>query len=92
MELIQKSEWIEVEYREITDVMKEYTAKEDWMQPCFYYNEEYHWLSDFMKCHGNPWGDVDVPENIHGYDAKNYWNPIYIEVNDSGDFVKVYKK
>ena len=93
MEMVQKSEWIEIEYREIPDEMKEYVKnEEDWWRPCFYYNEEYWWLSNFLLCHGSPWGEVDVPDYIHGYDSNNYYNPIYIQVSESGEFVKIYEK
>ena len=92
MEFIQKSDWLEVEYRENSDGSQNCPEGEDSLQPCFYYNEAWHYLSDFYRCHDNPWGNVNVPEYIHGYDMKNYWSPIYIQVNDSGDFVKVYEK
>lgn len=92
MQMVSMSEWIEVEYREIPEEKKEYTEEINWNQPCFYYNEEYWWLSDFIRCHGNPWGNMDVPDYIHGYDANNYFNPIFIQISDSGDFVKIFKK
>lgn len=84
------SDWIEVVYHEIPDEMKEYTHEEDWWQPCFDFNEKRYWLSEFTRCHNNPWGNLNVPDYIHGYETMNYFDPLFISINDSSEFVKVY--
>lgn len=58
----------------------------------FILNGKRHYLSDFVKCHNNPWvGDV-YPEYIHAYYAHEYYNPIFIELSVTGDAVKIYLK
>ena len=93
MNLIQRTDWIEIKTLETTEDMKGYTTcEEDWIQPAFYYNGNIYWLSDFYRCHGNPWGDVDVPDYIHGYEQSNYFNPLFIQIDRAGEFVKIYEK
>lgn len=92
-EFERKSDWLDVEYEEITDEMKEYTeCEEDWWQPCFEYNGKRYWLSDFIRTHNNPCGGMKTPDYIHGYYSKDYYNPIFIEIHDTGDAVRVYEK
>ena len=92
-EFKRMSDWLDIEHEEITDEMKEYTeCKEDWWQPCFEYNGKRYWLSDFIRTHNNPCGGMKTPDYIHGYYWKDYYNPIFIEIHDSGDAVRVYEK
>jgi len=85
------SDWLEVEYREITDEIKEYTDEEDYIQPGFEWDNEFRFLSDFVRAHNNPWGNIDAPDYIHGYDATNICRPLFIEINNSGDEVRLYE-
>lgn len=61
--------------------------------PSFWYGNERHYLDDFVRTHDNPWvgGDWGWPDHIHGYEADNYYNPLFIEVVDGGDAVNVYE-
>lgn len=90
MEFKRVSDEIEIEYREITEEMKKWTAESNYWQPGFEYNGKFYCLSNFLKCHGNPWGNMNVPEYIHGYDANNSRDPIFIELI-SDDAVIVYE-
>ena len=77
------SDWIEIEYMEVED--------EEDLVPAFMYNDRQYLLRNFLRCHNNAWGGISyAPEYIHGYDCTNYWTPIFIEISDSGDCVRVY--
>ncbi len=50
-------------------------------EPSFWFENRRWYLKDFIRCHNNPWVGADsFPEYIHGYDAENYFNPIFIEL------------
>ena len=85
------SGWLEIEYKEITEDMKEYADEEDYIQACFEYEGGVHYLSDFVRCHNNPWGGIDSPDYIHGYDSTNIYNPLFVEISDSGEAVRLYE-
>ena len=60
--------------------------------PSFWWNNRRYYLQDFIRCHNNPWVVCyGFPEYIHGYEADNYVNPLYIELIGS-DFVNVYEE
>lgn len=77
-------EWLEVEY-------KECGVSED-LEPYFTYDGIDYFLSDFVRTHNNPWGNMDTPDYIHAYDCTNYFNPYFIEIADSGDCVRLYER
>ena len=85
------SDWLEIDYREITEDMKEYTDEEDYWQPGFEWDGEFRFLSDFIRAHNNPWGNIDAPDYIHGYDSTNIFRPLFIEISNSGDAVRLYE-
>lgn len=85
------SDWLEIEYREITEDMKAYTKEEDYWQPGFEYEGNFNYLSDFIRCHNNPWSGIDCPDYIHGYDSTDIYRPLFVEISDSGDAVRLYK-
>lgn len=60
--------------------------------PAFDWNGETYYLDDFIRCHNNPWGEIDCPDYIHAYDSTNYYNPIFIGVDDSGEYVDIYEQ
>lgn len=91
MEFEKVSGEIKIECREITEEMKEYCAESDYWQHGFEYNGEFYYLSNFLKCHDNPWGNMDVPEYIHGYDANNIYDPIFISLISDVSVI-VYRK
>ena len=54
-----------------------------------YDGAEYN-LENFIRVHNNMWfNDEGYPDYIHGCDAFDYFNPLYIEVVD-GETVNVY--
>ena len=65
----------------------DYEANEDNddIMEYFMWGGEKHYLCDFIRTHNNPWtGKMDVPDYIHGYEADNYWNPLFVELLDDG--------
>lgn len=82
----KESDWIEIEY-----VEDEHEEENDF-KPSFWFENKRHFLDNFLRTHNNPWGGIsDCPDYIHGYEADNYWNPIFIEIANSGDAVRVYR-
>ena len=50
-------------------------------QPSFWWNNRRYYISDFIRCHNNPWiGCVEYPEHIHAYESDEYYHPLFIEV------------
>ena len=80
---------IQIEY-----VADEHLSERDFTPSFWFWNRRYY-LADFIRCHNNPWigsglGD-DFPEHIHGFEADNYWSPLYIEIV-GGEYVNVYEE
>lgn len=78
------NEPIEIEY-----VEDEHDETKDFEPSFWYYNRRYY-MADFIRCHNNPWVWDNFPAHIHGYEAENYYHPIYIELIGS-DAVNVYE-
>lgn len=76
---------IDIEY-----VEDEHDTSRDFTPSFWYWNKRYY-IGDFIRVHNNPWINDDFPENIHGIESENYYNPIFIEVID-GEQVNVYKE
>jgi hypothetical protein len=94
IEYICLTDWLEIQYKEVTEDMKEHLDPEDWISPCVEFENETYWLCDFVRTHNNPWGNIacpDCPEYIHGHDSTNIFNPMFIEIADSGDCARLYK-
>lgn len=85
------SDWLEIQYREITEDMKEYTDEENYWQPGFEWDGEFRFLSDFIRTHNNAWSGIKTPAYIHGYDGTEYFHPLYIEIDEGGESVRLYK-
>lgn len=85
------SGWLKIQYREITEDMREYMDDKESIQPGFEFEGGFHYLSDFVRTHNNSWGGLDVPDYIHGYDATNIFNPLFIEIDEGGEAVRVYE-
>ena len=79
-------EWIPVEYMEDVEEQNE----EDRIKPGFKWKGDNYFLSEFIRCHNNPWGNMDVPDNIHGYEAGSYF-PLFVELSDDSRYVNIYK-
>lgn len=82
----QNEDWIEIEY-----VEDEHDEERDF-QPSFWWNNRRYYLDDFLRCHNNPWVSDNFPEYIHGYEANEYYHPLFIEIADSGDCLNVYEE
>ena len=74
----------------VETVLDEHEESLDY-EPSFWFWNRRYYLKDFIRAHNNPWVSVDYPENIHGYEAGNYYDPLYIELIGSA-FVNVYKE
>lgn len=86
------SDWLEIEYRGDENFEMEYRDDDDNIKPGFTFNDKWYWLDRFIRVHNNPvCGINNAPDYIHGYDSLDYWNPLFIELADSGDAVRVYK-
>jgi len=73
---------IEIQYEEYEDTRE--------FEPCFHFEDETYWLHNFIRCHNNPWVSDNFPAHIHGYEAENYYHPLFIEL--IGDIaVNVYE-
>lgn len=79
------SDWIEIEY-----VEDEHDSEKDFT-PSFWHDNGRYYLDDFLRTHNNPWIFGDYPEYIHGVEANSYYHPLFIEVSDSGEAVRVYE-
>lgn len=81
------SDWIEIEH-----VEDEHEESNDF-KASFWYNNHRYFMEDFLKAHDNAWGSIpDAPEYIHAYESNEYYNPLFIELSESGDAVRVYMK
>ena len=48
-------------------------------------------MNKVIRCHNNPWiGEGNFPEHIHGYYAENIFNPLFVQINKTGEAVKVF--
>ena len=74
----------------VETVLDEHEESLDY-EPSFWFWNRRYYLKDFIRAHNNPWVSVDYPENIYGYEAGNYYDPLYIELIGSA-FVNVYKE
>lgn len=58
----------------------------------FYFNQMPFYIDDFVRIHDSPWiDDTDYPEYIHGMEMGLIDNPLFIEIDHSGEEVKVYE-
>ncbi len=67
-----------------------YTKKGD---AYFNWKKQRKHLNNFLRTHNNPWiGNLHLPEHIHGLEANENYNPLYIEILHDNDAVNVYYK
>lgn len=76
------SDWIEIDYVE---------DGQESNRPSFVFEGNRHFLDMFIKCH-IPWCNMNVPEYIHAYEAGNYYKPLFIEISDNGEEVRLYRE
>lgn len=74
----------------IETVIDEHDEKRDF-EPSFWFNNSRHYLSEFMRVHNNPWIFDDFPENIHGMESNEYFNPLFIELIGD-EYVNIYEE
>ena len=60
-------------------------------EPSFWWNNKRYYLKNFIRTHNNPWIGGEWPEFIHGYEAGEYYNPLFIELIGD-EAVNVYKE
>lgn len=48
----------------------------------FYFDGQRKYLSDFIRCHNNPWISDIYPPYIQAIEADNYVNPICLNFKD----------
>lgn len=58
----------------------------------FEWRGERYYLDNFIRAHDNPYIGGNFPEYIHGFEAENYFNPIFIEIVDGGESLNVYQE
>lgn len=82
------SDWIDIEYIEIEKESKAY------MRPVFNYNGQPYHVADFTKIHNNPWfgSDEGFPEFITGVERDTTGKPLFIEIDESGNRVRMYEE
>ena len=76
--------------------MYEFTAISDWINitnsESFQFKDNTYQLSDFVKIHNNPWVSFEgVPDHIHAMHASETHDPIYLELSESGEQVRLYR-
>ena len=53
-------------------------------EPSFWFGNKRHYLSSFIRVHGNPWISDCFPDFIHGMQsdgsAQSYENPLFVEL------------
>ena len=76
---------IEIEY-----VEDEHDEERDF-QPSFWFENRRYFLNDFMRTHNNPWIGDNYPDYIHGYEADEYYHPLFIELVGGDVAVNVYR-
>lgn len=88
----QVSDWIEIEYVEDEHEEANDFKASFWynFKASFWYNNRRYFLENFIRCHNNPWGGMNVPDYIHGYESGEYYRPLFIELSNDGEMVKVY--
>lgn len=89
MKFKRVSRWIEVKY----------TLKEG--NPYFTHKGKRYHLGNvnttcpvILRCKNNMWSafnNDELPAHIHGYSSESY-NPIFVEVSNCGDSVRVYER
>ena len=59
----------------------------------FRYNGRKYAVNQFFRLiHPIFFDDTNGKTNfISGYDSENYWNPYYIEIDDCGEYVRMYE-
>lgn len=86
------------EYRKLNDKPIEIECVEDENEgvrdflPSFLFENQRHYICDYVRVHNNPWVGGEWPEYIHGMEEGVYYDPIYIEIINAGEAVNVYRK
>ena len=79
------SDWLPIE--SVSDVDSETEFRD-----VFYFEQTPYYIDDFVRVHNSAWiDDTDYPDYIHGMEIGPIDNPLFIEVDDRGESVRVYK-
>lgn len=72
-------------------VEDEHEASRDF-EPSFWWWNRRYYLSDFIRCHNNPWLGENYPAEIHAVECGNYYNPLFISLTEDGEGVYIYEE
>ena len=61
-------------------------------EPSFWWWNRRYYLEDFIRTHNNPWLGEVYPEHIHGYEANNWRDPLYISIADGGETLDLFEE
>ena len=65
--------------------------------PYFRHGGRRYYLKDFMRSNYPSCEPTEIISrdgervNLHGYEAENYYKPLFIELDDAGESVRVYR-
>lgn len=60
-------------------------------KPFFYHKGRRIPMRLVICAHHNPWiSETVFPDFIHGYYAEDIFNPLFLQINNTGEAVKIY--
>lgn len=74
-------EYVEDEHEKVND-----------FKASFWWNNRRYFLENFLRIHNNPWVGGEWPEYIHGYEANEYYHPLFVELVGDNQAVNVYEE
>ena len=85
------SRWIKVRHKIITKRHKLYDYSDDGNLWYFTHKGEEYAIGQFIRL-GYPimWEENDKLQYLSGYDCINYYNPLHIEIEDGGEYIRLY--
>lgn len=88
------SRWIKVEYRAITPRHILWDYADDGILLCFRYGGRLYALGQFMRfCYPEFYEDENGKiQVISGYDSTQWYKPLCLEVEDGGEYVRLYEE
>lgn len=103
-ELKRVSRWITIQVFPITKrhSLYAYAEPSDMGQPdgeqvisAFRFRNRWYAVNQFLSRYGILGFDQkceEYPEYIHGYDAESYFRPLYCELSDDGEKIRLYEE
>ena len=88
------SRWIKLEYRTVTNRHSLYDYADDGVLICFRHGGRLYALGQFMR--------LSMPEfyedndgkmqYLSGYDCTEYYKPLVCEIDDGGEYIRLYQE